>query len=230
MKKPPIPVAAMICLLHCLAIFVIAQQGVPVEQEKMHRLKFQNEFVRFFDVLVPVGKASDYHIHKFDGIGIRLSDARIVDETPDGEKEADEVKMGMVLFATISSPITHRVINDGATDFRNIFIELLTRKPSGTNKTYPILSDGHVIEIENERVRVSRLVLKPGESSKLHTHQLHGLGVTLYDSKIEIRSPGQAVRKLKTKAGDFVWQNAGTAHTIKNVGATVFEAIDIELK
>ncbi len=40
---------------------VFAQDSVPVEKEPMHRLKFENEFVRLFDVLVPVGKASHYH-------------------------------------------------------------------------------------------------------------------------------------------------------------------------
>ena len=59
---------------------------------------------------------------------------------------------------------------------------------------------------------------------------MHGLGIILYDSKIEITSPGTSPRVLEPKAGDFVWQNAGTTHIIKNIGSTVFNAIDIEIK
>ena len=79
-------------------------------------------------------------------------------------------------------------------------------------------------------MRVNRLVLRPGESSKMHTHQMHGLGIILYDSMIELTSPDGTKRKLDAKAGDFAWQNAGTTHIIKNTGSKVFEAIDIELK
>jgi len=122
------------------------------------------------------------------------------------------------------------VINSGKTDFRNIFIEILTGKNAAASTAYPVLSDGHVILIDNDRVRVNRLVLKPGESSKLHAHRMHGLGIILYDSKIEMISADGSKRALEPKAGDHAWQNAGTTHIIKNTGTTVFEAIDIELK
>jgi mannose-6-phosphate isomerase-like protein (cupin superfamily) len=106
----------------------------------------------------------------------------------------------------------------------------LANKNAATATAFPILSDGHMILIDNARVRVNRLILKPGESSKLHTHQMRGVGIILYDSKIEMSSPGDASRVLEPKAGDHVWQNAGTTHMIKNIGSTVFEAIDIEIK
>lgn len=208
----------------------VSQTAVPVEKEPMHRLKFENEFVRLFEVLVPTGKTSQYHTHVYDGVSVRLSDTRIIDEVVGGGKTTFEIKYGEVSFGARPSSLTHRVVNSGKSDFRNIFIELLPSKNAATGVTLPILSEGHVIVLDNARVRVNRLVLKPGELSKLHTHTVHGLGISLYDSKIEIGSPGATTRTLETKAGDHVWQNAGTKHTIKNIGSTVFEAIDIELK
>ena len=204
--------------------------GVPIEKEPMHRLKFENEFVRLFDVLVPVGETTKYHVHLYDGVGVRVSDAQIIDEEISGEKKPLDVKHGIVTFGARPSPLTHRVINSGKSDFRNIFIELLAGKNAATTNLFPILSDGHVILIDNERVRVNRLTLKPGESSKMHIHPMHGLGIILYDSKIELVAPDGSKRKLEPKAGDHAWQNAGTTHVIKNIGQIVFEAIDIELK
>ena len=64
----------------------------------------------------------------------------------------------------------------------------------------------------------------------MHAHPMHGLGIILYDSKIELTGQDGTKRELEPKAGDHAWQNAGTSHIIKNVGSTVFEAIDIELK
>lgn len=212
------------------AITGIAQGGVPIEKEPMHRLKFENEFVRLFDVLVPVGKTTGFHIHSYDGISIPLSDPHLVDVSLSGEKKTLVLKYGVPSFTARPVPQTHQVINSAKTDFRNIFIEILASKNAPTAGPFPILSDGHVVLIDNDRVRVNRLVLKPGESSKLHTHQMHGLGIILYDSKIELISADGSKRTLEPKAGDHAWQNAGTTHIIKNIGSNVFEAIDIELK
>ena len=196
----------------------------------MHRLKLENEFVRLYEVFIPAGKASEFHVHLYDGISVRVSNAEILDESTGGEKKQFDIRYGNVSFASRPSPQTHRVINSGTSDFRNIFIEVLPSKNSEPAKLFPILSDGHVILIDNDRVRINRLVLKPGESSKMHRHNLHGLGVVLYDSKIELIGQDGSKRSLEPKAGDSVWQNAGTTHIIKNTGTTVFEAIDIELK
>lgn len=230
MNKPAVRVFRVSCLLLSFIISTSAQVAVPIEKEPMHRLKFENDFVRLFDVLVPAGMSTGYHIHLYDGISIRLSDTQIIDESVTGEKKPFEIKYAEATFSARSAPQAHRVINTGKSDFRNIFIELLPNKNAVPPLSCPVLSDGHVVLIDNQRVRVNRLILKPGESSKLHTHQMHGLGIILYDSKIEISTPDGPTRKLEPKSGDFVWQNAGTTHIIKNTGSTVFEAIDIELK
>jgi quercetin dioxygenase-like cupin family protein len=217
-------------LLLCLSVSGIGQTAVPIENEPMHRLKFENEFVRVFDVLIPAGETTKYHVHLYDGVSVRVSNAQIIDESIGGEKKPLDIKYADVTFGARSSPEKHRVVNRGKTDFRNIFIEILTTKNAVAAGPFPILSDGHVILIDNDRVRVNRLVLKPGESSKLHTHRMHGLGIVLYDSKIEISAPDGIKRRLEPKAGDHVWQNAGTTHVITNIGSKTFEAIDIELK
>ncbi len=216
--------------LFCLSVSAIAQVGVPVEKEPMHRLKFQNEFVRVFDVLIPAGKTSHFHTHLYDGVSVRVSNAQIIDEVGGGEKSPFVIKYGEATYGARPSPLTHRVVNSGKSDFRNIFIEILPARKAAAVASFPILSDGHVILIDNPRVRVNRLILKPGESSKLHKHSMRGLGIVLHDSTIEITTPNGSPQILEPKAGDFVWQDAGTTHMMKNIGSTVFEAIDLELK
>lgn len=208
----------------------LAQESVSIEKEPMHRLKFENEFVRLFDVLVPAGTSTKYHVHLNDGVSVRVSNAQIIDETLGGERTPFEIKYGEATFGARPSPLTHRVVNSGKSDFHNIFVEILPSKNPQPAVAFPLLSDGHVILIDNGRVRVNRLTLRPGESSKIHTHQMLGLGIVLYDSKIEIGAPGGTKQTLAPKAGDYAWQNAGTTHIIKNIGSTVFEAIDLELK
>lgn len=209
---------------------VIAQTAVPVDKEPSHSLKFENEFVRVFEVFLPSGQMSQFHTHVCDGVSIRLSDSVLIDEAANSEKTPLDMKFGVASFGAQPSPTTHRIINNGKTDFRNLFVEILPTNNAAAATTMPKLSDRHIILIDNSRVRINRLVLKPGESSKLHTHAKHGLGVILFDSKFEISGPDGTKRTIESKAGDFIWQDAGTRHMIKNVGTKNFEAIDIEIK
>lgn len=221
--------ATIVSLLVLLAFSAVssAQAPVAIEKEPMHRLKFQNEFVRLFDVLIPAGKESLAHVHIYDGVGVRVSNAEMAEEFADGTKKNFAAMWGVASFGS-GPAFSHKVINLGKSDFRNIYIELMPRQAAAG--ILAPLSSAHVILIDNPRVRVNRLVLKPGESSSLHTHTLNGLGIILYDSRIEISTHKGEPRIMEPKAGEFAWQTAGTAHVIKNIGTNIFEAIDVEIK
>jgi len=45
---------------------VAAQAPVPLSGEPRHHLKFENQYVRVFDVLVPPGDATLFHTHSND--------------------------------------------------------------------------------------------------------------------------------------------------------------------
>ncbi len=80
----------LICLFLLLAFLLPApaqQSPVPIEKEPRHPLIFENQYVRVFDVLIPAGKTTLFHIHKNDSIGVRLTDARIKDKTQGGATE-----------------------------------------------------------------------------------------------------------------------------------------------
>jgi len=109
-------------------LLALTQAAVPIEKEPMHRLKFENEFVRLFDVLVPVGRTTQYHVHLYDGVSVRLSNTQIADESIAGKRELIDVTYAEATFGARSSPLTHRVVNTGKNDFRNIFIEILPQQ------------------------------------------------------------------------------------------------------
>jgi quercetin dioxygenase-like cupin family protein len=120
-------------------------------------------------------------------------------------------------------------VNNDRSDFRNIFIELLSVAKSSTPVSIPPLFDGRSVLVDNDRIRATRRVLKPGEPTSMHTHTTNVLAVILYDGKVEITSGGKSTT-VQAKAGDVAWQAAGTTHMIKNIGTSVFEVVDIELK
>jgi quercetin dioxygenase-like cupin family protein len=219
-------------LLLSLFLLVSAnpQSPVTVEKEPRHRLRFENRHVRVFDVLIPQGDASLFHIHEHDGIGIKLTDALIRDEKFGGKPEELQVQRGVVSFSHFPEALTHRVSNVGTTPFRNMFIEILPSTSAPGDVPSTTVTPGHAVVLENGRVRVSRRVLAPGRSTDSHTHALRCLAVAVTDGEISRGAPGEESKTLHIKQGDSVWLEAGTMHSLKNVGTAPFEAVDIELK
>lgn len=227
-----------ITLLLSLTLLSLAptQSPVPIEKEPRHRLKFENHHLRVFDVFIPPGDTALFHTHVNDGVGIRLTDARIRDEalggTPDDSplKPVIPVKRGAVSFSHYPSPFTHRVSNIGSTPFRNILVEVLPSTGMSSNASSLTNVAGHTLVLENDRVRVFRLVLAPGQSTELHTHARRSLGVAVSEGRVAVEVPGKKIRTVKFKPGDTQWHEGGTKHSFKNIGSITFEAVDIELK
>ena len=221
-------VAEVLCLC-CLVLCgtkASAQSAVPIEQEPAHRPVLQNESVRVFDVWLPPGEDSLWHVHRHDGISVRLADATVDDQSKDGQTETFRLRRGAVAYGATPTARTHRVRNVGETAFHNIYIELLTDHDIGKDRA-AAASDRRV-EFENDRVRALRRVLAPGESTAMHTHASSGVAVLVTAGRLEISAPAGAARTSDIKAGAVQWIDAGTTHSLKNVGDAPIEIVDIE--
>ena len=217
-------------LLSLLAVLpTLAQESVPVAREPRHHFKFENQYVRVFDVVVPPGDATLFHTHANDYLFVSIGDANLKAEAL-GNAPGDLIlKDGEVRFT--KGPITHRVSNQAQNDFRNITIEVLKNPPPLKPSAIPDkLIPGHSLVLENDRVRVERLVLNPGESTGMHSHDLPGLVVAVTAGELEVGAPGQAGQKFKFAPGDFRWREDRVTHKLTNVGKTRFEAVDIDWK
>ena len=217
-------------VMQVAATIVTAESPVPIEKEPRHRLKCENPFVRVFDVLIPPGDISLFHIHLHDGLSIRLTDARIRDEALDGTSEDSALKRGAISFAYRPSPLTHRVSNICDTPFRNIFVEILPSLRASAGDRSPTTVTGYTLVLENERMRILRLVLAPGQSIDGRTHALRGMRIAVSEGEIVTDVPGEKRRMVKFEPGEFEWREAGASYSLRNVGSAPFEAVEIELK
>ena len=204
------------------------QSPVPVLNEPRHHLKFENEYVRVFDVVVPPGETTLFHIHSNDyayvGIGAATLKAEVFGS---GTSQDLILKDGEARFT--KGPITHRVTNIASSPFRNITIEIL-KSPGAVGASTPDTSPGHSVVLENERIRIERLILEPGQSTNVHTHNLSALSVFLTNSRVQITTPAGKAETFDYKPGDFRWRAAPVTHSIKNIGATRFEAVGVDWK
>jgi quercetin dioxygenase-like cupin family protein len=205
------------------------QSPVEIKGEPRHHPKFENEFVRIWDVTVPAGDATLWHVHHNDNVVVGIGGAKLRLENAAAAPVETEWKFGEVRFT--KGAYVHRAINIGATPFHNLTIELL-QPPLGQVVEPPPVQPNTVKPIlENDRVRVFRLTLAPGQSTSMHSHRLPGLAIAITEGEIEVTTPGkEKPARLSLPAADVRWRAAGVTHSIRTAGRTVFEAVDIELK
>jgi mannose-6-phosphate isomerase-like protein (cupin superfamily) len=203
------------------------QSAVPVGEEPRHHVKFQNEYVRVIDASVPVGDATLFHTHLLDNIPVVISGGKLRTEPKGGVTRDSSVVTGGISFAAGS--YTHRITNIGDTPLRFIDAEILSSPGSPANVTSLERIPGHTLEMENQRVRIYRILLDPGQSTGKHTHQLSGLSVAVSGGKVAIEQGGET-EIAEFKPGDFRWHSGSRIHSLRNVGKTRFEAFDIEWK
>ena len=203
--------------------------GVEIKDEPHHHLRFENEFVRVWETALPEGEATLWHRHNFDNLAVTIGDAKLRIEPLEGTPAESETKMGDVAFRSAS--YVHRALNIGQSAYINLLIELL-KPPAGRPK--PIQSkdeNGRKPILENDRVRVYRLSLASGESIPMHSHPYPGLSATLGPAEIEVETANsKKVQRFKIDGAEVRWRPGAVTHSIRNVGTTRFEAVDIELK
>jgi hypothetical protein len=224
---------SLIALALGLALPAIAQEEVPVPMVKapFHLPVFHNDYVTLLNVNVLPGHTTGYHIHTFDQVSVNLSAADMTNQNF-GSKDVSKPQRGESGRVTFTDYVksgmrTHKAANVGPTPFHNISV-LFTGKPSGI---VPAVRGGaYKQEIDNEKVRVWRLVLEPGQSAPAITQNAPGMRIYLSGSEFTEMVPGSADRTMGPYPGDFFWQDGGVTRTIKNTGATRLEFIEFEIK
>jgi beta-alanine degradation protein BauB len=82
--------------------------------------------------------------------------------------------------------------------------------------------------LDNDQVRVIRVVQKPGEKIEMHSHPAYILYV-LTSGKSKFTSADGKSEERELKAGQAIWSDAVT-HASENVGTTEARVLVIELK
>lgn len=214
-------------LLACLSATALAQtEPVNLEQEPRHRLKFENEHVRFFDVQLEPGYQALDHWHRNDGVFINMYVAPTIAQDVGKEPvQRGGRAIGEVYFINYAAtPKAHRVSNPGTTEYRVTDTEIL----SGCGPYGPFAEGpNQTLVVDNDRVFVTRIILHPGESTELRTPC--GMLISVSGGNVTVEGP-QGSESFAMQVAGFKWRKSGETVRLTNAGKTVFHAVDIRLK
>jgi hypothetical protein len=203
---------------------------VPVEATSYHVPVFSNDYVTVLNVFIPSQRDSGYHRHSLDTIAVLMSDTARTNQTLGAEPIARPAQpRGTVTFTPYArDPIVHTVAVQGEPPFHNIVVELLS--PSAGRFSASVRAQSYTQVLDNERVRAWRLVLEPGQAAPAVTQSAPGIRVVVEGGELVESAPGAPDRSMAPRAGEFYWQEAGATRTVRNVGATRIELVELELK
>lgn len=201
---------------------------VPAIREPHHFVKLDNKYTRVLDVTVEPFSGTLYHVHENPYFWISIGPATLRGQTL-GAKEIINIEP-VDAEVRYSPVLTHRVGNIGSTPFRNITVQIQSRDDVSPGSAFLASPKptGYQAKpaLDNELVRVERLILEPGQSTGRYTLPRSGLIISARDGMISVERPGSEAHRVEMKAGDFEWHTGPITQTITNIGKTRFEAIE----
>ncbi len=220
-------------LLTLLALTLQAaalQTAVPVGDEPRHHVRFENRYVRVIEAIIPAGDTTLFHTHSRDNVPIAIEGGSLRTTLVGSGQPPTEstVEKGRAWWA--QAAYTHQITNTGKARVRFIDAEIIA-SPGVTDDVPPLTGiAGHTLLFENERARAYRVMLQPGQASGAHKHGRSFLNVSVSGGAVYIETPNKKGAKTIIKPGSYAWFDGPLTHSLKNVGSTAYEAIDIELK
>jgi quercetin dioxygenase-like cupin family protein len=88
--------------------------------------------------------------------------------------------------------------------------------------------DHYKVILNNDKVRVLDVRLKPGAKSPMHSHPNYVV-YSFTNSTVTFTSKDGKTAEFKSKAGECTWRNA-ESHAVENTGKTEVHVLNIEMK
>jgi quercetin dioxygenase-like cupin family protein len=200
--------------------------------EPRHHLLLQNEFVRIIRVVIPPGEATLWHEHNFDYGVLFVNGTKLkVDDitNPQGEPRVSVTK-AFTYMTYAGKRFVHRVHNTDTTPNHQLAFEIIPPRPIGFAVSDRSAAPQYKMEVDNDRIRLWRVQLAPGQIADLITQKAPAIRFILSgDRLIETHGDGQ-INEINVRTGDFAWLPGAASRSLTNAGSSPLELVEIELK
>jgi hypothetical protein len=197
---------------------VAAEGYVAVRDEPRHRHRFEDEWIRVYDVLIPPGDTTLYHHHTEDTFYVAVNEATVRDQTwGEAEARTGTAPAGSAMCRPHRHrPLIHQVHNLGAAEMRLIGAEIKASPP--VTAASPLDAAAHTLTLERDRLRIYDLSLGAGESTGEIDYGFASLTVLLSIATLQITDAKGGDHTVIHAPADVVWRPHPTRLTITNVG------------
>lgn len=211
-----------------VALPLCAQDPVNVDP-KHYKLEFENDHLKVLRITYGPHEKSVMHDH-LSGVAVFLTDHHVKFTAPDGKTQEGHRKAGETIWGEGGK---HLPENMSDKPFELVLVEL---KPAARTAAGIAVSEDPAnvsakhckVEFENDRVRVLRWKIGPGEKTAMHEHPAN-VTVLLTGGRARFHLPDGSTRETDGKTGQVVW-SAAEKHASENLGTQATEVIQIELK
>lgn len=87
----------------------------------------------------------------------------------------------------------------------------------------------HHVLYEDDKMRVLKVSIKPGDSANMHWHP-HSINYVLSGGKIHLDNPDGTSSDIDLADGQVTSTTEDISHAVKNIGEVTVETIEVELK
>ncbi len=204
----------------------VDEMDSPRADPAHHKVEFENDQVRIVRYVIPPGETALLHSHPAL-VNVFLTDGDLKATAADGSTSDIHTRAGMAAWR---GPTVHSVVNVGTTVVEGVLVE--PKGPAAPGWTAPARDAVKVtatdrLEFENDRVRIVRYSIGPGETTPMHDHPA-GVQILLTDARARQSTPGSTATEISGKAGSVRFRPA-LSHAVENVGDR-FGGILVDLK
>lgn len=203
-----------------------ASTDAPDVEPDHYKVELENDHVRVLRISYKAGEEGKLHSHA-DGVTVFVTDGAVSLTLEDGTTQERSWEAGAAAWSPAE---THGGV--AKTDIEGILIEV---KSGAAEAVIPESNatvsdpDHHVVEFENDRVRIVRMTYPAGYATPPHDH-LAGVNVMLADYQGTNTAEGGEPAEVEGSAGEVSWADRGAAHVTRNTGEEPIELVRVEIK
>jgi hypothetical protein len=215
-------------LIGLAAVLASAQSTAPasvdVGQEPKHHLAFENEYVRAFEVTVPVGTETLIHRHSKPYMYVSIGDADVRNEVVGKDPVVIHPKDGEVKF--VAGGFAHKAVNVGNTDFRNVTVELLKTTPD--RGVVVGRQPGMIAIVGGNGWSAITYELAHGATTMVPNAQRNYALIAISDLDLTTVAERPSNSSIKMRAAEVKWMPGGIAQEWRNSGTAPARYVVLE--
>jgi hypothetical protein len=215
---------------------------VALTEDPYHKLLFENEHARVFEVAIPAQKTTLLHKHDGDFVTIELVESDVQFAFDGYALLTRPNQLGDVRFT--HGPRSHQLRNpEGLATYRNVTVEI--RKDSKQPYSYPrteasILDynmlplpvepgKSYVVSLDRDTVRMTGVQILPSETQSFPAGQGPLLVVALTDLELSA-TVEEGKKEVRMKRGEVQWEPREFRHKLTNPGREPVRFVVLEFK